>query len=612
MVTTRDDIRNIAIIAHVDHGKTTLVDELLKQSGVFRANQEVQERVMDSNDIERERGITILSKNTAVFYKDTKINIIDTPGHADFGGEVERVLKMVNGVVLVVDAFEGTMPQTKFVLMKALALNLPVIVCINKIDRPEARPAEVIDEVLELFMDLDASDEQLDCPFIYASARDGYAMYNLDDEKKDMTPLFETIVNYIPAPTGDPDANTQVLISTIDYNEYVGRIGIGKVDNGSLKVNQEAVVVNHHDPDKLEKVRISKLYEFDGLNKVDVSEAKIGSIVAISGIADIHIGDTICSPENPVAIPFQKISEPTISMNFIVNDSPLAGQEGKYVTSRHIRDRLFRELNTDVSLRVEETDSPDSLKVSGRGELHLSVLIENMRREGFELAVSRPKVIFREIDGRKQEPYENVTLDVEEQHQGSVMQALGERKGDLKNMNPDGKGRVRLDYVIPSRGLIGFRSEFMTMTSGTGLLYSTFSHYDDVRPGEVGQRQNGVLISNGQGKAVAFALFGLQDRGKLFLGHGAEVYEGQIIGIHSRSNDLTVNCLTGKKLTNMRASGTDEAVVLVPPIRMTLEQALEFIDDDELVEVTPTSIRIRKRHLTENDRRRANRAPKDD
>ena len=382
----RKDIRNIAIIAHVDHGKTTLVDELLKQSGVFRANQEVQERVMDSNDIERERGITILSKNTAVFYKDTKINIIDTPGHADFGGEVERVLKMVNGVVLVVDAFEGTMPQTKFVLMKALALNLPVIVCINKIDRPEARPAEVIDEVLELFMDLDASDEQLDCPFIYASARDGYAMYNLDDEKKDMTPLFETIVNYIPAPTGDPDANTQVLISTIDYNEYGGRIGIGKVDNGSLKVNQEAVVVNHHDPDKLEKVRISKLYEFDGLNKVDVSEAKIGSIVAISGIADIHIGDTICSPENPVAIPFQKISEPTISMNFIVNDSPLAGQEGKYVTSRHIRDRLFRELNTDVSLRVEETDSPDSFKVSGRGELHLSVLIENMRREGYEFA----------------------------------------------------------------------------------------------------------------------------------------------------------------------------------------------------------------------------------
>ena len=422
MVTTRDDIRNIAIIAHVDHGKTTLVDELLKQSGVFRANQEVQERVMDSNDIERERGITILSKNTAVFYKDTKINIIDTPGHADFGGEVERVLKMVNGVVLVVDAFEGTMPQTKFVLMKALALNLPVIVCINKIDRPEARPAEVIDEVLELFMDLDASDEQLDCPFIYASARDGYAMYNLDDEKKDMTPLFETIVNYIPAPTGDPDANTQVLISTIDYNEYVGRIGIGKVDNGSLKVNQEAVVVNHHDPDKLEKVRISKLYEFDGLNKVDVSEAKIGSIVAISGIADIHIGDTICSLENPVAIPFQKISEPTISMNFIVNDSPLAGQEGKYVTSRHIRDRLFRELNTDVSLRVEETDSPDSLKVSGRGELHLSVLIENMRREGYEFAVSKAEVLYHyDENGKKLEPMELAYVDVPDEFTGTII-----------------------------------------------------------------------------------------------------------------------------------------------------------------------------------------------
>ena len=475
MVTTRDDIRNIAIIAHVDHGKTTLVDELLKQSGVFRANQEVQERVMDSNDIERERGITILSKNTAVFYKDTKINIIDTPGHADFGGEVERVLKMVNGVVLVVDAFEGTMPQTKFVLMKALALNLPVIVCINKIDRPEARPAEVIDEVLELFMDLDASDEQLDCPFIYASARDGYAMYNLDDEKKDMTPLFETIVNYIPAPTGDPDANTQVLISTIDYNEYVGRIGIGKVDNGSLKVNQEAVVVNHHDPDKLEKVRISKLYEFDGLNKVDVSEAKIGSIVAISGIADIHIGDTICSPENPVAIPFQKISEPTISMNFMVNDSPLAGQEGKFVTSRHIRERLFRELNTDVSLRVEETESPDCFKVSGRGELHLSVLIENMRREGYEFAVSKAEVIYKEDErGRKLEPMEIAYVDVPDEFSGTVIQLLSERKGELHGMSRASDGSTRLEFEIPARGLIGFRGIFMTSTKGTGILNTEF------------------------------------------------------------------------------------------------------------------------------------------
>ena len=435
MKTKREDIRNIAIIAHVDHGKTTLVDELLKQSGVFRQNQEVQERVMDSNDIERERGITILSKNTAVFYKDTKINIIDTPGHADFGGEVERVLKMVNGVILVVDAFEGAMPQTKFVLMKALELNLPVIVCINKIDRPEARPDEVIDEVLELFMDLDASDEQLDCPFVYASAKNGYATLSLDDEPKDMMPLFETILNYIPAPEGDPDANTQVLISTIDYNEYVGRIGVGKVDNGCLRVNQDAIMLNAHDPEKQKKVRISKLYEFDGLNKVEVKEAKIGSIVAISGIADIHIGDTICDPENPVAIPFQKISEPTISMNFIVNDSPLAGQEGKYITSRHIRDRLFKELNTDVSLRVEETDSADSFKVSGRGELHLSVLIENMRREGYEFAVSKAEVLYHtDENGKKTEPMEQAYIDVPDEFTGVVIEKLSQRKGELQNM----------------------------------------------------------------------------------------------------------------------------------------------------------------------------------
>ena len=541
MVTTRDDIRNIAIIAHVDHGKTTLVDELLKQSGVFRANQEVQERVMDSNDIERERGITILSKNTAVFYKDTKINIIDTPGHADFGGEVERVLKMVNGVVLVVDAFEGTMPQTKFVLMKALALNLPVIVCINKIDRPEARPAEVIDEVLELFMDLDASDEQLDCPFIYASARDGYAMYNLDDEKKDMTPLFETIVNYIPAPTGDPDANTQVLISTIDYNEYVGRIGIGKVDNGSLKVNQEAVVVNHHDPDKLEKVRISKLYEFDGLNKVDVSEAKIGSIVAISGIADIHIGDTICSPENPVAIPFQKISEPTISMNFIVNDSPLAGQEGKYVTSRHIRDRLFRELNTDVSLRVEETDSPDSLKVSGRGELHLSVLIENMRREGYEFAVSKAEVLYHyDEKGHKLEPMEQVYIDVPEEFAGNVIEKLGQRKGELVNMTPGHSGTTRLEFMIPSRGLIGYRGEFMTDTKGNGIMNAIFDSYAPYK-GDIQYRKQGSLIAFEAGDAITYGLFNAQERGTLFIGAGEKVYAGMVIGQTGRSEDIEVN-----------------------------------------------------------------------
>ena len=450
MKMKREDVRNIAIIAHVDHGKTTLVDELLKQSGVFRENQEVQERVMDSNDIERERGITILSKNTAITYKGTKINVIDTPGHADFGGEVERVLKMVNGVVLVVDAFEGVMPQTKFVLMKALELSLPVIVCLNKVDRPEARPNEVVDEVLELFMDLDASEEQLDCPFLFASARDGYAVRELDDlvnNKKDMTPLFDTILDYIPAPEGDPDASTQVLISTIDYNEYVGRIGIGKVDNGCLKVNQDAVVVNHHEPDKQKRVRISKLYEFDGLNKVDITEAKIGSIVAISGIADIHIGDTICAPENPVAIPFQKISEPTLSMNFIVNDSPLAGQEGKFVTSRHLRDRLFRELNTDVSLRVEETDSPDSYKVSGRGELHLSVLIENMRREGYEFAVSKAEVLYHtDENGKKLEPMELAYVDVPDEFTGAVIEKLSQRKGEMLNMKPITGG---VQYPVP-------------------------------------------------------------------------------------------------------------------------------------------------------------------
>ena len=606
MVTTRDDIRNIAIIAHVDHGKTTLVDELLKQSGVFRANQEVQERVMDSNDIERERGITILSKNTAVFYKDTKINIIDTPGHADFGGEVERVLKMVNGVVLVVDAFEGTMPQTKFVLMKALALNLPVIVCINKIDRPEARPAEVIDEVLELFMDLDASDEQLDCPFIYASARDGYALYNLDDEKKDMTPLFETIVNYIPAPTGDPDANTQVLISTIDYNEYVGRIGIGKVDNGSLKVNQEAVVVNHHDPDKLEKVRISKLYEFDGLNKVDVTEAKIGSIVAISGIADIHIGDTICAPENPVAIPFQKISEPTISMNFIVNDSPLAGQEGKYITSRHLRDRLFRELNTDVSLRVEETEDADTYKVSGRGELHLSVLIENMRREGYEFAVSKAEVLYHtDENGKKTEPMELAYVDVPDEFTGVVIDKLSQRKGSLLNMGSISGGYTRLEFRIPSRGLIGYRNDFMTDTKGNGILNTIFDGYDQYC-GDIQYRKTGSLIAFESGESVTYGLFSAQDRGTLFIGPGEKVYAGMVIGMSAKAEDIELNVCKKKHLTNTRSSSADEALTLVPPKVLSLEQALEFIDTDELLEITPESIRIRKRILDPTMRKRAN------
>ena len=610
MQTTREDIRNIAIIAHVDHGKTTLVDELLKQSGVFRENQEVQERVMDSNDIERERGITILSKNTAVWYKDTKINIIDTPGHADFGGEVERVLKMVNGVVLVVDAFEGTMPQTKFVLMKALALDLPVIVCINKMDRPEARPDEVIDEVLELFMDLDASDEQLDCPFLYASAREGYAVLDPNDEKKDMTDLFETIINYIPAPTGDPDASTQVLISTIDYNEYVGRIGIGKVDNGVLKVNQEAVVVNHHDPDKLQKVRISKLYEFEGLNKVDVTEAKIGSIVAISGISDIHIGDTICSVDNPVAIPFQKISEPTISMNFIVNDSPLAGQEGKYVTSRHIRDRLFRELNTDVSLRIEETDSPDSLKVSGRGELHLSVLIENMRREGYEFAVSKAEVLYKtDENGKKLEPMEIAYVDVPDEFTGAVISKLQQRKGELRNMGSIAGGYTRLEFRIPSRGLIGYRGEFMTDTKGNGIINTIFDGYDEFR-GEIAYRATGSLIAFEDGESVAYGLFSAQDRGTLFIGAGEKVYSGMVIGQSSKAEDIELNVCKKKHLTNTRSSSADEALTLVPPRILSLEQALDFIDTDELLEVTPTSLRIRKRILDPTLRRRASYAKK--
>lgn len=605
MKTTREDIRNIAIIAHVDHGKTTLVDELLKQSGVFRANQEVQERVMDSNDIERERGITILAKNTAVFYKDTKINIIDTPGHADFGGEVERVLKMVNGVILVVDAFEGAMPQTKFVLMKALELDLPVIVCINKIDRPEARPDDVIDEVLELFMDLDASDEQLECPFIYASAKNGYAMLDLADEPKDMMPLFETIVDYIPAPVGDPDANTQVLISTIDYNEYVGRIGVGKVDNGCLKINQDAVLLNAHEPDKKKKVRISKLYEFDGLNKVEVTEARIGSIVAISGIADIHIGDTICAPENPEAIPFQKISEPTISMNFIVNDSPLAGQEGKYVTSRHIRDRLFKELNTDVSLRVEETENADSYKVSGRGELHLSVLIENMRREGYEFAVSKAEVLFKEDEnGKKTEPMERAYVDVPDEFSGVVIEKLSQRKGELQNMGSISGGYTRLEFMIPSRGLIGYRGEFMTDTKGNGIINTIFEGYAPYK-GDISYRKLGSLIAFESGESVTYGLFSAQERGALFIGPGERVYSGMVIGQCSRAEDIELNVCKKKHLTNTRSSSADEALTLTPPRILSLEQALDFIDTDELLEVTPTALRIRKKILDPTMRKRA-------
>ena len=606
MKTKREDIRNIAIIAHVDHGKTTLVDELLKQSGVFRENQEVEERVMDSNDIERERGITILSKNTAVYYKDTKINIIDTPGHADFGGEVERVLKMVNGVVLVVDAFEGAMPQTKFVLRKALDLNLPVIVCINKIDRPEARPDEVIDEVLELFMDLDASDDQLDCPFIYASAKSGIAVLDLTDEEKDMQPLFETILEYIPAPEGDPDASTQVLISTIDYNEYVGRIGVGKVDNGTIKVGMDAIVVNEHNPDRQEKVRISKLYEFDGLNKVDVKEATIGSIVAISGIADISIGDTICSPEEPKAIPFQKISEPTIAMQFIVNDSPFAGQEGKYVTSRHLRDRLFRELNTDVSLRVEESDSTDSFKVSGRGELHLSVLIENMRREGYEFAVSKAEVLYKKDEhGKLLEPMEAAYIDVPDEFTGTVIDKLSQRKGELQGMGTTGGGYTRLEFKIPSRGLIGYRGEFLTDTKGNGIMNTAFDGYAPYK-GDIQYRKQGSLIAFETGESVTYGLFSAQERGVLFIGPGEKVYSGMVIGENAKTDDIEVNVCKTKHLTNTRSSSADEALRLTTPKVLSLEEALDFIDTDELLEVTPENLRIRKKILDPKMRKRGN------
>ncbi len=598
----REDVRNVAIIAHVDHGKTTLVDELLKQSGVFRENQEVAERVMDSNDIERERGITILSKNTAVMYKGTKINIIDTPGHADFGGEVERVLKMVNGVILVVDAFEGAMPQTKFVLRKALELKLPVIVCINKIDRPEARPDEVVDEVLELFLELDADDSQLDCPFVYASAKAGIASLDADEMGTDMEPLFETILNYIPAPEGDPDAATQVLISTIDYNEYVGRIGVGKVDNGTIRVNQDVVICNHHDPDKIIKTKVSKLYEFDGLNKVEVKEAGIGSIVAISGISEIHIGDTLCSPENVVPIPFQKI----IAMQFMVNDSPLAGQEGKFVTSRHLRDRLFRELNTDVSLRVEETESADRFKVSGRGELHLSVLIENMRREGFEFAVSKAEVLYHtDENGKKLEPMELAYIDVPNEFAGAVIEKLGQRKGELRNMGSISGGTyTRLEFSIPARGLIGYRGEFMTDTKGNGILNTVFDDYGPYK-GDIQYRKMGSLIAFEAGEAITYGLYNAQERGTLFIGPGEKVYSGMVIGQTGRSEDIEINVCKKKQLTNTRSSSADEALRLTPPKILSLEQALDFIDTDELLQVTPTNLRIRKKILDPTMRKRA-------
>ncbi|HDX1192686.1 TPA: translational GTPase TypA [Pasteurella multocida] len=599
-------LRNIAIIAHVDHGKTTLVDKLLQQSGTLEASRnESDERVMDSNDIEKERGITILAKNTAINWNDYRINIVDTPGHADFGGEVERVMSMVDCVLLIVDAFDGPMPQTRFVTQKAFAYGLKPIVVINKVDRPGARPDWVVDQVFDLFVNLGATDEQLDFPIIYASALNGVAGLEHDDLAEDMTPLFEAIVKHVEPPKVELEQPFQMQISQLDYNSYVGVIGIGRIKRGSVKPNQTVSIIDSEG--KTRTGKIGQVLGHLGLQRYETERAYAGDIIAITGLGELNISDTICDINHVEALPALSVDEPTVTMFFCVNTSPFCGKEGKYVTSRQILERLNKELVHNVALRVEETEDPDAFRVSGRGELHLSVLIENMRREGYELAVSRPRVIYKEVDGRKQEPFEQVTIDIEEQHQGSVMEALGIRKGEVRDMVPDGKGRTRLEYSIPSRGLIGFRGEFMTMTSGTGLLYSSFSHYDDIKAGEIGQRKNGVLISNATGKALAYALFSLQERGKLMIEHGTEVYEGQIIGIHSRSNDLTVNCLQGKKLTNMRASGKDEAVVLVPPVRFSLEQAIEFIDDDELVEVTPSSIRIRKKLLTETDRKRASR-----
>ena len=585
-------LRNIAIIAHVDHGKTTLVDKLLQQSGTFDTTRgDADERVMDSNDIEKERGITILAKNTAINWNGYRINIVDTPGHADFGGEVERVLSMVDCVLLVVDAFDGPMPQTRFVTQKAFAHGLKPIVVINKVDRPGARPDWVVDQVFDLFVNLGATDEQLDFPIIYASALNGVAGLDHNDLAADMTPLFEAIVKHVEPPKVELNAPFQMQISQLDYNSYVGVIGVGRIKRGTVKPNQSVTIIDSFG--KARNGKIGQVLGHLGLQRYEEEIASAGDIVAITGLGELNISDTICDINNVEALPALSVDEPTVTMFFCVNTSPFCGKEGKYVTSRQILERLNKELVHNVALRVEETPNPDEFRVSGRGELHLSVLIENMRREGYELAVSRPKVIFKEVDGHK--------------HQGAVMEALGIRKGEVKDMVPDGKGRTRLEYVIPSRGLIGFRNEFMTMTSGTGLLYSSFSHYDDVKPGEIGQRKNGVLISNATGKALAYALWGLQERGKLMIDHGAEVYEGQIIGIHSRSNDLTVNCLQGKKLTNMRASGKDDAIALTTPIKFSLEQAIEFIDDDELVEITPQSIRIRKKLLTEMDRKRANR-----
>jgi len=599
-------LRNIAIIAHVDHGKTTLVDKLLQQSGTFAAHQQVETRVMDSNDLEKERGITILAKNTAIRWNDYRINIVDTPGHADFGGEVERVLSMVDSVLLLVDAMDGPMPQTRFVTRKAFAHGLRPIVVINKVDRPGARPSWVLDQTFDLFDKLGATEEQLDFPVVYASALNGYASLDPDVREGDMTPLFETIIKHVPAPKVDVDGPFQMQVISLDYSSYVGAIAVGRIKRGRARPGQNIMVVERDG--KTCNGRILQVLGFMGLERTEVVEATAGDIVAITGIEHPHISDTLCDPAAPEALPALTVDEPTVTMSFEVNNSPFAGQDGKYVTSRQIRERLERELITNVALRMEETDSPDKFLVSGRGELHLGILIENMRREGYELGVSRPRVIVKIIDGTPHEPYESVTVDVEQQHQGVVMEKLGQRRGDLQNMEPDGKGRVRLEYIIPSRGLIGFRSEFLTATQGSGLLYSTFDHYGPVKGGELKGRQNGVLISNGVGESVAYALFNLQERGRMFIGPGEDMYEGMIIGIHSRDNDLVVNAMKGKQLTNIRAAGSDEAILLTPPIQLTLERAIEFIEDDELVEVTPHHIRLRKRFLKESDRKRAERA----
>ncbi|WP_154439876.1 translational GTPase TypA [Tissierella pigra] len=604
MKIKRNDIRNIAIIAHVDHGKTTLVDSLLKQSGVFRANQVVEDRVMDSNDIEKERGITILAKNTAINYKDVKINIIDTPGHADFGGEVERVLKMVSGVILVVDAFEGPMPQTKFVLKKAFELDLPVIVCINKIDRPEARPNEVIDEVLDLFIELGANESNLDCPFLFASAKKGIATLSLEDEGENMDPLFETIIENIPAPEGDIDEPLQVLVSTIDYNDYIGRIGIGKIERGKIAANDEVLIVNIESPHKQQKVKISKVYEFEGLNRVEVESASVGSIIAVTGVEDIHIGDTLCDIDKSEALPFVKISEPTIAMTFSVNNSPFAGREGKFVTSRQIRNRLFKELQTDVSLRVEETESTDAFKISGRGELHLSVLIENMRREGYEFQVSKPEVLFKEENGKKMEPMEKVTIDLSNDFIGAVIEKLGQRKGELISMTESNGGYARLEFLIPARGLIGYRQEFMTDTKGNGILNSVFEGYAAYK-GEIPRRKVGSLISFETGESTSYGLHSAQERGILFIGAGIPVYTGMVVGSNPKGLDIDVNVCRKKQQSNVRASGSDEALRLSPPRDMSLEEALEFIEDDELIEITPISFRIRKKILDSSKRYKA-------